>query len=288
MSVRVFAPAKINLTLEVGRPRADGRHPLQSAVVFADVGDWVEAEDDADDSVLFHIRGPFAPILREQPTNIVLDAIGVMQRMNPVERGGRITLDKHLPVASGIGGGSSDAAATLKALRALWKVDVSDDGLAALSRELGADVPVCVGAHTAWMTGAGETFGPLTPPPLHCVLVNALKPLSTAEVYRQFDRMDLGDAFAERAAPTWSTVDEAISGIRAIGNDLVAPARALMPEIGELLDELARDPRTLCAAMSGSGATVFALCENAEIAEALAGDWSRARPSHWIKAARLG
>ncbi|HVY86582.1 MAG TPA: 4-(cytidine 5'-diphospho)-2-C-methyl-D-erythritol kinase [Caulobacterales bacterium] len=288
MSVRVFAPAKINLTLEVGRPRADGRHPLQSAVMFADVGDWIEAEADTDRNMLLYVRGPFGAALHDAPGNIVYDAIGVMQKASAVERGGRITLEKNLPIASGIGGGSADAAATLKALRDLWALNLTDEDLAAISRDLGADVPVCVAARSAWMTGAGETVAPMRAPTLNAVLVNPLKPLSTAEVYRQFDRMELGDAFAPRSAPAWRNADEAIAAIKAIGNDLEAPARALMPEIGAAIDALAQDPRALHVAMSGSGATVFGLCAAANEAQAMANDVARRHPDWWVRRARLG
>lgn len=282
MSVRVFAPAKINLTLKVGRPRADGRHPLQSVVMFADVGDWIEAAPA--DALTLAIDGPFAAGLSAGEDNLVLRAARVLDP----RRGAAITLTKDLPIASGIGGGSSDAAATLKALRALWALDVSDDALADLARELGADVPVCVHARTALMRGAGEITTPFEAPPLACVLVNPLTPLSTAEVYRRFDAMDLGGGFTEETPAPWGNADEALASIAALGNDLEAPARALEPAIDQVRAALAADPRARHVALSGSGATVFALAATLEDAHALTRDLEQKQPSWWVRAATLG
>jgi 4-diphosphocytidyl-2-C-methyl-D-erythritol kinase len=288
MSVRVFAPAKINLTLEVGPPRADGRHPLQSVVMFADVGDWIEAEADPDSAVMFYIKGPFSSELHEKPTNLVLDAIDVLQRAAPAEFGARVTLEKNLPIASGVGGGSADAAATLKALRDLWDIKLDDDALASMANELGADVPACVAARTTWMTGTGETFAPISRPPLNAVLVNPLKPLSTAAVYREFDRMALGGGFRERAPPQWTSIDEAKAAVAAIGNDLLAPAASLMPEIATIADIMRADPRALYVGLSGSGATLFALAANKAEADALAQALQARAPHWWVRPTTLG
>ena len=178
MSVRVFAPAKINLTLEVGRPRADGRHPLRSIVAFADVGDVLEAVATRD--LTLTIAGPFAAALPADETNLVLRAARALAAAAGVSIGAAITLTKNLPIASGIGGGSSDAAAALKALNALWGLGRGEAQLCALARELGGDVPVCVYARSALMTGSGEEFTALALAPLDAVLVNPLAPLSTA------------------------------------------------------------------------------------------------------------
>jgi len=280
MSVRVFAPAKINLTLEVGAPRADGRHPLQSVVMFADVGDWVTAE--AANNLSLSLSGPFAGALADAEDNLVLRAARAL-RVDAA-----LQLEKHLPVASGVGGGSSDAAAALKALRALYGLALSDSDLAGLARELGADVPVCVAARSAWMTGTGEEFAPVDLPTLDAVLVNPLRPLATGEVYRQFDRMQLGGSFAVRASPVWRDREGAIADIRTVGNDLEAPARALMPELAAVIDALRADPRALCVGMSGSGASVFALAESAAAAHALADDLRQRAPDWWVQATRLG
>lgn len=274
MSVRVFAPAKINLTLEVGRPRADGYHPLQSAVVFAGEGDWIEAADA--ETLTLTANGPFAAALGVNDDNLVLRAA----RLLDSRRGASLTLEKNLPIASGIGGGSSDAAATLLALNQLWGLGRSVDELARLSAVLGADVPVCVHQRSAWMTGVGDAVTPISAPHLDAVLVNPGKPLATPPVYRRFDELGLGADFAAREAPLWASRDAVIADMRRFGNDLEAPAVALMPELGDLLATLRGDPRTACAALSGSGATCFSVTNSAAEARALLDDL-RARNRDW-------
>ncbi|MEJ0059538.1 MAG: 4-(cytidine 5'-diphospho)-2-C-methyl-D-erythritol kinase [Terricaulis sp.] len=211
-----------------------------------------------------------------------------MQRAAPAALGARVTLEKHLPIASGVGGGSTDAAATLKALRDLWKIKLGDDALASMAHELGADVPACVAARTAWMTGAGETFAPISRTPLHAVLVNPLKPLSTAAVYREFDRMALGDGFRGRAPPQWTSFDEAKAAIAAIGNDLLAPAVSLMPDIATMAETLRADPRATYVGLSGSGATMFALTAGRAEGVALAQSLQARAPHWWVRPTTLG
>lgn len=281
MSVRVFAPAKINLTLEVGRPRADGYHPLQSAVAFAGEGDWIEAS--LADALTLAISGPFADALQADDNNLVLRAA----RLLDAKRGAALTLEKNLPIASGIGGGSSDAAAALLALNELWNLRKGIDELAHLSAPLGADVPVCVHKRSAWMTGVGETVTPIEIPPLDAVLVNPGKALPTPPVYRRFDDLGLGASFAERAAPHWPTREAALADIARRGNDLEAPAAALMPELTDLLGALRNDPRCAYAALSGSGATCFALTNSSADARALAADLSARNRDWWVRPTTL-
>jgi len=280
MSVRVFAPAKINLTLKVGRPRADGLHPLQSAVVFADVGDIVTAEPS--DTLSLTIDGEFATDLTASDDNLVLRAAHAL-----AEAAGRaptvaLALEKNLPIASGIGGGSSDAAATLRALNELWQLNYSTAQLAQIAQSLGADVPVCVGGVSAWMTGAGENFAPIETPSFAAVLVNPLKPLATADVYRTFDRMNLGAELSNTSPPAWRDQSEALAAIASLGNDLEPPARALMPELNTLAAELRADARVRYAALSGSGATMFALLDDIETAAALADALQTSHPDWWV------
>jgi len=281
MSVRVFAPAKINLTLEVGAPRADGYHPLQSAVVFAGEGDWIEAS--AAEALALEITGPFAGALQSSDDNLVLRAA----RLLDPQCGAALKLEKNLPIASGIGGGSSDAAATLIALNQLWSLGRSVEDLARLSAALGADVPVCIHKSSAWMTGVGDIVAPMTVPALDAVLINPGKPLATPPVYRRFDQLGLGGAFAERGAPDWSTRGAVISEAAHLGNDLEVPAVALLPELGELLDALRSHPRTIYASLSGSGATCFAITENADDARALAADLAARNRDWWVRATTL-
>lgn len=283
MSVRVYAPAKINLTLKVGRPRADGMHPLNSVVAFARGGEWLEAE--AAGRLSLTMIGPFAEHLEADSTNLVLRAADALAAHAGIEApGAALTLYKDYPVASGIGGGSSDAAAALKALNALWRLNLDEQALIAIARTLGADVPVCVLARAAYMRGIGETFVPFDLPPLFAVLINARKPLPTPDVYRRFDAMELGRDFEDAASLCWPDAVSAVEGMKVLGNDLTAPAKALMPEIGDLIAALGADPRVLYANMSGSGATVFALCAKREDAESVRDFISAANPSHWVRA----
>jgi 4-diphosphocytidyl-2-C-methyl-D-erythritol kinase len=283
MSVRVFAPAKINITLQVGRPRVDGYHLLQSAVMFADVGDWVEAEPASDLSL--RISGPFSEGLNGD--NLVLRAAHVLQRHAGVSKGAALHLEKNLPVSSGIGGGSSDAAAALKALNELWQLSLDTEALARLGAEIGADVPACVYARASWMSGIGEQVAPLAAPPLEAVLINPRLGLSTGSVFRAFDEAGLGASFAPRAAPVWTLPADVLRDAPVMGNDLMAPARTLLPVIAEMEALLRRDPRVRFANLSGSGATMFALAASSADALALAGDIALTHPDWWSHAVRL-
>jgi 4-diphosphocytidyl-2-C-methyl-D-erythritol kinase len=287
MSVRVFAPAKINLTLKVGRPRADGLHPLQSVVMFADVGDVVEAA--SGEGLSLTLSGEFAEGLSAGEDNLVIRAARALAAAAGIENpGASLSLEKNLPIASGIGGGSSDAAATLRALNALWQMNFPIAQLAEIARALGADVPVCVPAKTAFMTGSGESFRPVSALQFAAVLVNPLIPLPTANVYRQFDRMDLGTELRPSPPPLWSNPSAALGEIAALGNDLEPAARALLPELDDIAALMRNDGRVLHAGLSGSGATMFALVQKNEHAEALAETWQRAHPDWWVADTILG
>src|SRR6185312_8329200 len=162
-------------------------HPLQSVVVFADVGDIIEAE--TGEGLSLTITGDFADQLSEgDPENLVLRAARALAQAANVQPDAKLTLQKDLPVASGIGGGSSDAAATLRALAVLWDLKISDEALQAVARPLGSDVSVCLSGGPAWMTGLGESWASIKAPSFAAVLVNPLKELSTLLVYREFDR----------------------------------------------------------------------------------------------------
>ncbi|MBL8546690.1 MAG: 4-(cytidine 5'-diphospho)-2-C-methyl-D-erythritol kinase [Hyphomonadaceae bacterium] len=280
MSVRVFAPAKINLTLEVGRPRADGYHPLQSAVLFAGEGDWVEVE--AAEALTLAITGPFAAGLEAGEDNLVMRAA----RLLDPKRGAALRLEKNLPVASGIGGGSSDAAAALLALNELWGLGLSLAELSRLAARLGADVPVCLRKQPAWMSGVGDAVAPMRAPTLHGVLVNPGRPLSTPAVYRRFDELGLGDAFEPRGASDWA--DDVVAAVARHGNDLEAPAVSLMPELGDLLSVLRADRHALCAGLSGSGASCFALASTDEDARVMAKELGARNRDWWVRATTFG
>lgn len=287
MSVRVFAPAKINLTLKVGRPRADGYHPLRSVVAFADVGDVIEAEES--ETLSLDIRGDFAEGLSAGSDNLVIRAVNALAEAAGVAPRARLSLEKNLPIASGIGGGSSDAASTLMALNGLWNLKWPSQRLAELGAKLGADVPVFFsGGGAAYMTGAGEHFIRMRAPSLAAVLANPLKPLSTPSVYGEFDRLGLGSQLEEGEAPAWNTESEAVAIMRARGNDLEPAASSLMPAISDVLAEFRGLDGVRHAALSGSGATVFAIVENRARAERLADDLVSRHPDWWIQDATLG
>lgn len=286
MSVRIFAPAKVNLTLKVGRPRGDGLHPLLSVVAFAPGAECVEAT--RAETLSLTILGPFAEDVEADETNLVLRAARALaEAVGVTAPGAALALYKEYPVASGIGGGSADAAAALRALNALWRLGLGEGALAEIARRLGADVPVCVRSSAAYMTGAGETFAPLPLPPLHAVLLNPRQPLPTPDVYRQFDAMALGGAFAAAPAPDWPDAEAAIAGMRALGNDLLAPAQALMPVLGDLVAAMRADRRALYVTMSGSGATLFAVCASRPDALGLQSALAAAHTECWVRAVTL-
>lgn len=287
MSVRIFAPAKVNLTLKVAPPRADGMHPLQSVVAFADVGDFVEAT--LADSLSLAITGDFAEQIGRVDDNLVLRAAQALARKVGRPPNVAFALEKNLPIASGIGGGSADAAAALRALNDLWGLKLSNAQLAEIGAGIGADVPVFfTGAVGAYMTGIGEVCTPLDLPPLSAVLINPLRPLPTADVYCAFDDMKLGSTLSTGPAPNWAEEDEAIAEMRMLGNDLEPAARALMPEIGDLLSDLSGSEYVRHAALTGSGATVFAITHDWDAAEALTDAMIENHPGWWVAEAMLG
>ncbi|MFV0513446.1 MAG: 4-(cytidine 5'-diphospho)-2-C-methyl-D-erythritol kinase [Jhaorihella sp.] len=271
-AIEAFAPAKINLTLHVTGRRRDGYHLLDSLVVFADIGDRVIVHHAPDLSL--RVIGPMAAGVPAGGGNLVLKAA----RLAGVGDAA-IVLDKHLPAASGIGGGSSDAAATLRAL------GQSHGAAAANPLALGADVPVCLAARTARMRGIGEDVAALHGiPPLPCVLVNPGVSLSTPEVFAALERTD-GAAMPDIEG--FSDVTACIGWLADQRNDLEAPARTLAPAIGEALAALRHSGAGLVR-MSGSGATCFGLFADRNAADRAGAAIARARPGWWVRAAWLG
>lgn len=271
-SVRVFAPAKINLFLHVGEKRPDGYHALQSLVVFAEEGDTLQLA--RSDVLTLAIDGRFGAGLAAEADNLVLKAARALSVAS------HMTLTKNLPVASGIGGGSADAAAALRGLSRLW--DLDDTKLLDIAASLGSDVPVCVAGKPAWMEGRGEILSPVTGvPPLPMLLVNPGVAVSTADIFR---------ALASRRGTDLPRADafhgtgDLLAFLRTTANDLEAPALALQPIIAEVLQ--AMRPGALLARMSGSGATCFALFETVEQAADAARTISAAHPSWWVRATR--
>lgn len=283
-ALRVFAPAKLNLHLHVGPAGADGRHPLESLAVFADVGDWLRIAPG--EGLRLDTEGPFAAGLSTEPDNLVLRAARLLASHAGIARGAHLVLEKNLPIASGIGGGSADAAAALRGLARLWDIEMQRHELERLAASLGADVPVCLASRTAYMTGTGEITNPVDGVHFDCVLVNPGVPLSTGAVYQAFDAMGLGDAFAledtPRAPQDW------LAWLKRRRNDLEPPANQLCPAIGEVLHLLSRSTDCSLARMSGSGATCLALCPDRAASLRLAALIRQERPKWWSAPARLG
>lgn len=273
--IREPALAKVNLFLHIVGKRADGYHLLDSLAVFTAVGDWVTAFPS--DTLTLAIEGPFGAGLAGEADNLVLKAARALANACGVAPAARLVLDKHLPVASGIGGGSADAAATLRALSRLWNITLPPSELARIALALGADVPVCLASVPARMGGVGEALQPAPAlPECGIVLVNPGVAVATAAVFRS--RAPGFSAPAE-VPGGWADAQSMAAGLAGTTNDLEPPARALCPEIGDVLDALNAAPGCLLARMSGSGATCFALTATPEAAASLAAQI--ARPGWW-------
>lgn len=261
------AYAKINLALHVRKRRDDGYHDIESLFAFAEDGDRLQAVARGDGRLSLTIDGPFGAGLDSGADNLVLRAAHALKDAFNIAAGAAIHLDKRLPVASGIGGGSADAAAALRMLARLWAIDQPMHDLAAT---IGSDVPACLVSRTLMGTGRGEALDlraidGLGGMPL--LLVNPGIGLSTAPVFAGWDHVDRGPLVAD-------TLDALIAEGR---NDLYPPAVALVPQIGAVLDSLAAQPGVRLARMSGSGATCFALFDDPAQRDAAAA----AMPAHW-------
>jgi 4-diphosphocytidyl-2-C-methyl-D-erythritol kinase len=256
----MFAPAKVNLFLHVTGRRADGYHLLDSLAVFPAVGDFCSVEP-ADDLSL-KITGPFSATLAADPDNLILRAA----RLLKADGGAKLTLEKYLPVASGIGGGSADAAAALRLLSRHWGVEAPLDELAL---QLGADVPVCLASAPARMSGIGDLLFPAPVLPAFGILLcNPGVAVSTAEVFRA--RAQKTFSPLAELPDSWPSAAAMAATLAALRNDLEAPAIALAPVIGDVLAALVTLPGCLLARMSGSGATCFALFATPNAAAAAA------------------
>jgi 4-diphosphocytidyl-2-C-methyl-D-erythritol kinase len=276
--IRDIAWAKINLALHVRARRPDGYHEIESLFAFADEGDVMTAVED--DALSLEIKGPFAAGLSGNvEDNLVMRAANALRDAAASGRGARLMLDKRLPIAAGIGGGSADAAAALRLLVRLWGVD--DDALLhRIAAGLGADVPACLVSRALRGEGRGDQLDMIDDrglAGLPVLLVNPRIPLATAPVFAGWDGMDRG------ALADGDPLAAALAG----RNDLEAPAIALVPVIGELIAALEGQTGVRLARMSGSGATCFALFETDgerdHAAAAIAARWQH----HWLMAARL-
>ncbi|MBA4799327.1 MAG: 4-(cytidine 5'-diphospho)-2-C-methyl-D-erythritol kinase [Rhizobiales bacterium] len=273
------APAKINLALHVTGRRDDGYHLLDSLVTFAEDGDELVFETAESDS--FRVVGRFGTEL-SQGDNLVLKARDLLRAA--LDAQGQpygqvaITLDKSLPIASGIGGGSADAAATLRGLLRLWKAELPARTLREIAIQLGADVPMCLASTPLRARGIGEAIEKAAMPSVPLVLLNPLKPVSTPEIFRSLTRRDNAPIGEMTAAPNVSEWMKLLSVLR---NDLQPPAEALVPEIAEACD-LLRQSLAGFVRMSGSGATCFGLYETEAAAMKAALALSAYRPNWYV------
>lgn len=249
------APAKVNLFLHVTGRRTDGYHLLDSLAVFGPAADRLSAT--AADTLTLTLSGPFGETLAAEPDNLVLRAARALAAEAGCTAGAALHLEKHLPVASGIGGGSADAAAALRLLNRLWGCGLDAAALARIAAPLGADIPVCVASRPARMQGIGEEISPGPAlPECGLLLVNPRVPVATPAVFRARQ-----GAFSPLASlpESWPDARAMAADLARFSNDLEAPALALCPVIADVLTALRASPGCLLARMSGSGATCFGL-----------------------------
>ena len=289
-SLERFAPAKVNLFLHVGPLAADGYHPISSLITFASVGDVVRMAPA--EAMSFAVEGPFAAELEASAgDNLVIQARdAVLGAFEGTWSPFRLTLQKNLPVAAGLGGGSSDASAALNLLTEALSLRDAGEVLAEIARKLGSDVPACLGGVPAMAYGRGDACeAPPAFPELDAVLVNPLEPSPTAAVYRAYDEAGAPGSAEPPSMQGSMDTPRSLGALLAetTRNDLQAPAIALTPVIGDVLAALQAQPQTLFARMSGSGASCFAICADPAAARGLAAAISNDHPGWWVRGCRL-
>jgi len=284
--------AKVNLTLRVVGRRTDGYHELESVVAFADCADRLTLTEAPE----LHLRaiGPLAEACGATADNLVLKAARLLAGRVPGLKVGEFTLDKVLPVAAGIGGGSADAAAALRLLAALNGLSLDDARMREVALATGADVPVCLASSACDMTGVGETLLPLDVPELPCVMVNPRVPVATKDVFQALGLRNgellvgVTDVIQAQAWPAkGASIADWVTALKLVPNDLEAPALRTQPAIGGVLSSLRASDGALLARMSGSGATCFALFSNSGEAGRAAQKVSADHPQWWVHAGTL-
>lgn len=279
------AAAKVNLSLRVLGRRADGYHELESLVVFAGVGDVVTL--DVAEPLGLEVTGPEAAGLAEGP-NLVLKAVEAARSADATLSFGRFRLEKHLPVAAGLGGGSADAAAALRLVARVNPERARHLAWMAIAAAIGSDVPVCLGGRAAMMSGRGEHVAPLVViPDAWLVLANPRVGLSTSRVFRALGAPALTAAPLASTAPALASLDDLTDYLSARPNDLEPVAIGLCPLVGHVRAALSQLDGTLLARMSGSGATCFALFADAALAKAGAATLAVRHPDWWVQAAPI-
>ena len=282
---RVRAPAKLNLFLHVGDRRSDGYHALESLIVFAETSDSLEFTPAS--TLTLKITGPFARALSRDSDNLVLKTARVLCAKYPHDgQCAHIALEKNLPLAAGLGGGSADAAATLRALNGLWRLDLSETELLDIAVEIGSDVPACLLSAPCWMEGRGERLTKLPAmPPFELVLVNPGVAVPTGPVFAALNARSGVGTIAP--PPALASVWELVAYLADAGNDLEAPAGRFAPVIEDVLAALGHEPACVLAQMSGSGATCFGLFDGQVYAAGAAERIALEHPHWWVKSTRI-
>ncbi len=289
-----FAPAKINLTLRVLGRRCDGYHQLESLVAFANVGDWLRvvtagALPAHADTWSLEVVGPFASAI--QGPNLIAKAFQHLAQDYQLKLEGRYILDKRLPVASGIGGGSADAAAALRLVRARHPQLTSRVDWHALAAKLGADVPICFARRSALMRGIGERVAPVPVPRCHVVLACpdlAMPANKTQQVFAGLNAPALAEPHRNLPVPHLGDVPTLLQYMRAIGNALERPAQAAFPALAAVKSQLAADRRCQHVFLSGAGPTYVGVYANAESAARAAAELQTRRPRWWVTPSSIG
>ena len=286
------ARAKVNLTLQVYGRRTDGFHDLESVVAFADCADRLTLSPGS--NLDLKMSGPLAQACGETSDNLVLKAARLLAERVPDMKAGSFSLDKALPVAAGIGGGSADAAAALRLLSQLNGLALDDPRIIEVAQLTGADVPVCVNSLGCVMTGVGETLQPLSLPTMPCVMVNPGVPVATKDVFKALGLRN-GELLVgatdvllqDRWPDAKASLEDWVEALAASSNDLEAPAMRVQPVIGEVIAALNATNGAWLARMSGSGATCFAIYENTAEAGRAAEKLRRDHPGWWVHAGTL-
>jgi 4-diphosphocytidyl-2-C-methyl-D-erythritol kinase len=287
------ARAKVNLTLRVVGRRVDGYHDLESVVAFCDCADRLTLKSGTRLTLI--TTGPRAQDCGEAADNLVLKAARLLGERVADLKLGEFTLDKVLPVAAGIGGGSADAAAALRLLARTNNLALDDPRVIEVAQLTGADVPVCLASQACVMTGVGETLLPLSLPNMPCVLVNPRVPVATKNVFAalglRHGELLVGATDVILHDPIWpdagAAIDPWIDALADIGNDLEKPAMRIQPVIGEVLSALGSADGARLARMSGSGATCFAIFSDDADARRAAQAIQLAQPLWWVHAGAL-
>jgi 4-diphosphocytidyl-2-C-methyl-D-erythritol kinase len=286
------ARAKVNLTLRVAGRRVDGYHDIESVVAFADCADRLSLTPGS--KLDLQMSGPLAQACGETGDNLVLKAARLLGERMPDLKAGQFTLEKMLPVAAGIGGGSADAAAALRLLAQLNGLALDDKRLLDVALETGADVPVCLASRACDMTGVGETLLPLSLPIMPCVMVNPRVPVATKDVFQALGLRSgelLVGASDVLRATAWpepgASVEDWVEALAASSNDLEVPATRIEPVIGKVISALNATNGAWLARMSGSGATCFAIYENTAEAQRAAQKIMLDHPGWWVHAGVL-